>query len=93
MGCLAAPTHYSGKYPVDIGITRLSPESSRHTFSHLGIRSTRYKAFAGNEFGQNPHGCGPNSGWATPYAIFEARRHGLAADLATGRATRDINIT
>ena len=28
------------------------------------------KAFAGNEFGQNPHGCGLDSDRATPYAIF-----------------------
>ena len=29
------------------------------------------KAFAGNEFEQNPRGCGPNPGWAsTPLAIF-----------------------
>ena len=27
------------------------------------------KAFAGNEFGQSPRGCGLNSGWATPLAI------------------------
>ena len=28
------------------------------------------KAFAGDEFGQNPRGCGLNSGWATPLVIF-----------------------
>ena len=28
------------------------------------------KAFAGDEFGQNPRGCGLNSGWATPLAMF-----------------------
>ena len=39
-------------------------------FFSFGAFAALAKAFAGDEFGQNPRGCGLNSGWATPLAIF-----------------------
>ena len=42
-------------------------------FFSFGAFAALAKAFAGEEFGQTPRGCGLNSGWATPLAIFQAQ--------------------
>ena len=39
-------------------------------FFPFGAFAALAKAFAGNEFGQNPRGCGLNSGRASPPGIF-----------------------
>ena len=51
----------------------LNPESSPHTFFSFGAFAALAKAFAGNEFEQNPHGGGPNLGQASHFEIFEAQ--------------------
>ena len=66
---------------------RLSPETSRHTFSHLGPSQHSLRLLQETSFGQTLAAVGSTPAGLLLLRFSKPGAHGLAADLATGGPT------